>query len=343
LWRYIIVVIALYVDDLQGATNDEATWNVVKSKLSERLKMKDLGVARYCLGLEISQDLKAQTVRISQKKYFQGVLERFGMADCKAVSTPFAVGTKLSKEMGPKNAEERRIMVGKDYLGLLGCLMYGMLGTRPDLAFAVGVASRFSSNPGIEHWNALMHLLRYIKGTLDLGITYRGPGRLGTPISQTLVCYTDADWAGDKDKMRSTSGTLVLLAGGAVSWISRLQSVTAQSTMEAEYIAGSHTGRDLMFIRNQLGELMGKPLDHPSPMHCDNQAAISVAENPAMHDKAKHIALKYHYLRDLIDNKDITIHYCQSGGNPADLLTKILPRDTTMRCRQMIGLSSGTG
>jgi hypothetical protein len=108
--------------------------------------------------------------------------------------------------------------------------------------------------------------------------------------------------------------------------------------MEAEYIAASHSGRELMFVRNQLGELMEKPFDHPSPIHCDNQSAISVAENPAMHDKAKHIALKYHYIRDLVENKDITIHYCQSGANPADLLTKILPRDATVRCRRMMGL-----
>jgi hypothetical protein len=262
----IIVVIALYVDDLQGATNNKPTWDILKAKLSARLKMKDLGIASYCLGLEISQDLDAGTVRISQKKYFQGVLERFGMADCKAVSTPFPVGTKLTKEMSPKTAEERQVMDGKDYLGVLGCVMYGMLGTRADLAFVVGVCSRFSSNPGIEHWNVLMHLLRYIKGTLDLGITYRGPGRLATPIIDTLFSFTDADWAGDKDKLRSTSGTVVILAGGAVSWISRLQSVAAQSTMEAEYIASSHLARELMFVRNLLGELLEKPLDHPSPI-----------------------------------------------------------------------------
>jgi hypothetical protein len=240
--------------------------------------------------------------------------------------------------MSPKTDEERELMVGKDYLGLLGSVMYGMLQTRPDLAFPVGVGSRFSSNPGIEHWNALMHLLRYIKGTLDLGITYRRSGRPSTPFAKTLLCYGDADWAGDKDKLRSTSGTLVILAGGAVSWISRLQSVAAQSTMEAEYIAGSQSSRELMFVWNLLGKLMGNPLDHASPIYCDNQSAISVAENPAMHDKAKHIALKYHYIRDLIDDKNITIHYCQSGANPADLLTKILPRDTTARCRRMIGL-----
>jgi hypothetical protein len=263
------------------------------------------------------------------------------MADCRAVSTPFPVGTKLTKEMSPKTDEERQLMVGKDYLGVLGCIMYGMLGTRGDLAFAVGVGSRFSSNPGIEHWDALMHVLRYIKGTLDLGITYRGPGRLSTPITKTLQCYSDADWAGDKDKLRSTSGTIVLLAGGAVSWISRLQSVAAQSTMEAEYIAASHSGRELMFVRNLLGELMEQPLERPSPMNCDNQSAITVAENPAMHDKAKHFALKYHYIRDLVDEKDVTLHYCPSGENPADLLTKILPRDTTSRLRRMIGLDAG--
>jgi hypothetical protein len=108
--------------------------------------------------------------------------------------------------------------------------------------------------------------------------------------------------------------------------------------MEAEYIAGSHSSRELVFVRNLLGELLGQPLDHTSPIYCDNQSAITVAENPAMHDKAKHIALKYHNIRDYIEDGDVTIHYCQSGANPADLLTKILPRDTTLRCRRMIGL-----
>lgn len=301
--------------------------------------MKDLGVASYCLGLEIEQNLEAGTVRISQRKYFEGVLERFSMLDCKPVSTPFPVGIKSSKKMSPKTDEELTIMVGNNYMGLLGCMMYGMLGTRGDLAFTVSIGSRYSSNPGIDHWNALKHLLRYIKGTLDLGITYRhGPRRSTTPISHTLTCYTDADWAGDRDKMRSTSSTVVILAGGAVSWISRLQSVAAQSTMEAEYVAGSHSGRELTFVRSLLGELMGEPLDHPSLMYCDNQSAISVAENPAMHDKAKHIALKYHYIRDLVENKAISIRYCPSGSNPADLLTKILPRDTTARLRHLIGL-----
>jgi hypothetical protein len=141
-----------------------------------------------------------------------------------------------------------------------------------------------------------------------------------------------------KDKLRSTSGTVVLLAGGAILWISRLQSVAAQSTMEAEHVAASHSSRELTFVRNLLGELMEKPLEHPSTMHCDNQSAISVAENPTMHDKAKHIALKYHNIRDYVENESITIHYCQSDANPADLLTKVLPRDTTSRLRCMIGL-----
>jgi hypothetical protein len=93
-----------------------------------------------------------------------------------------------------------------------------------------------------------------------------------------------------------------------------------------------------MFVRNLLGELLEKPLDHPSPIYCDNQSAISVAENPTMHDKAKHIALKYHCIRDFIENSSISIRYYQSGTNPADLLTKILPRNSALRCRRMIGL-----
>jgi hypothetical protein len=182
--RDIFVVIVLYVDDLQGATNNKASWDSVKLRLSAHLKMKDLRVVLYCLGLEIEPDLVAGTVQISQRKYFESILKQLGMADCRPVSTPFSVGTKLTKEMLPKTDEERKVMASKDYLGPLGCVMYGMLGTCGDLAFAVGVGSWFSSNPGIKHWNTLIHLLRYIKGTLDFGITYRrAPGRSTAPIS----------------------------------------------------------------------------------------------------------------------------------------------------------------
>lgn len=141
---------------------------MLKTKLCQRLKMKDMGIAKFCLGFEIDQDLVNHTVRISQRQYVQGVLEKFRMADCRGADTLFPVGTKLSKEMGPKTTEEQELMNGKDYLGALGSIMYAMLGTRPDLAFPIGVLSRYSSNPGITHWNAMMHVLRYMKCTSDL-------------------------------------------------------------------------------------------------------------------------------------------------------------------------------
>ena len=148
------------------------------------------------------------------------------MQDCKPISTPLPVSFKLSSSMSPSNEEGRMEMSRVPYASAVESLMFAMICTRPDIAHAVGVVSRYMANPGREHWNAVKRILRYIKGTSDVALCYGG-------LDFIVRGYVDSDYAGDLDRSKSTTGYVFTLTGGAVSWVSKLQSVVANSTTEA--------------------------------------------------------------------------------------------------------------
>uniref|UniRef100_A0A3Q7EBT0 Reverse transcriptase Ty1/copia-type domain-containing protein n=1 Tax=Solanum lycopersicum TaxID=4081 RepID=A0A3Q7EBT0_SOLLC len=193
--------------------------------------MKDLGPARQILGMQIVRDRKAKKLVLSQEKYIQKVLRRFSMDKAKVVSTPLAMHFKLSTKQCPSSDDEKENMKKVPYASAVGSLMYAMVCTRPDIAHAVGVVSRFLSNLGREHWNAVKWVMRYLCGTSSLNM------------------------AGDVDTRKSTSGYLVTFAGGAVSWQFRLQKCVALSTTEAELIAVVEACKELLWMKRFLGEL----------------------------------------------------------------------------------------
>ena len=160
-----IVIIALYVDDLIIASNDENQMSCIKASLGQRFEMKDLGPLQYCLGIQITRDRKNRTLCMSQEKYIADMLERFHMAECKEVATPLDPSVKLTKEMEPKTEKEILEMKTVPYRSAVGSLMYAMVATRPDIAAAVGVVSRHLNNPGQAHWTAVKRKFRYLKGT----------------------------------------------------------------------------------------------------------------------------------------------------------------------------------
>ena len=183
--------------------------------------------------MEIHRDRKNGKLWLSQHKYVENVLTRFGMKHVKPVGIPLASHFKLSSSLCPSNEEEKQDMSHVPYASAVGSLMYAMVCTRPDISHAVGVASRFMANPGREHWAAVKWVLRYLRGTSDYSITYRS--------SDNSICgYVDSDFAGDLDKRRSTSGYVFTLAGGPICWMSKLQKTTVVSTTEAEYIVAYH-------------------------------------------------------------------------------------------------------
>ncbi|XP_074293025.1 secreted RxLR effector protein 161-like [Silene latifolia] len=178
-----------------------------------------------------------------------------------------------------------------------------MLCTRPDICYAVGLVSRYQSNPGPAHWQGVRRILRYLCGTSDFVLCYQG-GDL------SLIGYSDADWGGDLDESKSTSGYAFILGGGAISWCSKKQECIALSTMEAEYIAVSLAVQEAMWLRSFLQDLNLTPnVNEPVVMFCDNTAAIQFAQDPKFHRKAKHIKRRYHFVREAINNKEITVKY----------------------------------
>ncbi len=167
------------MDDLLIMCNNISKLTSLKQQLSQLFDMKDLGEAHYVLGIQIERDRKHRLLHISQREYLKNVLDRFGMSDCNPISTPMDINVKLSKQDCPITQEDRNRMYGIPYQSAVGAIMYAMLGTRPDIAFAITSLSQFSNNPGIVHWIALKRVLRYLRGSIDFKLTYGNVGNTG--------------------------------------------------------------------------------------------------------------------------------------------------------------------
>jgi hypothetical protein len=217
------------------------------------------------------------------------------------------------------------------YQSAIGGLMYLSMSTRPDITYAVGNLARFSSKPTKTHWTALKRVLRYLKGTMKHGILYSQ--------NESAVCvgFSDADWAGDINDRKSTSGYLFQMSGGAVTWKSQKQSCVALSTAEAEYIALSSATQESVWLRNLTSEL-GSPAETPTTIYEDNQSAIAMTKNPQFHGRAKHIDIKYHFIRENVNNGIIKLEYCPTEEMTADIFTKGLSREQFCKLRDKAGI-----
>ena len=177
--------------------------------------------------------------------------------------------------------------------------MYAMVCTRPQIAHAVGVLSRFMSKPGKEHWTVVKRVFRYLHGTSDYGLCYQG--RSGLERMLDICGFVDANWVGDLDQRRSTSGYVFNLFGGEISWMSKKKSIVALSNTEEEYMATNHAIKEAIWLQrlcSSMGLVQGAiRIDN------DSQSAIFFAKNPAYHSKTKHIYGQYHFVRDMIEDK----------------------------------------
>jgi len=193
---------------------------------------------------------------------------------------------------------------------------------------------RFIANPGIKHWNAVKHLFRYLQGTKDARLVYRRD--LFDPRG-IFTAYCDADHASNVDNGCSTGGYALIIAGAAVSWSSRLQTITALSTTEAEYVSAVDTGKEVAWMQQLLDEF-GFTLPGPSTLAMDNQSAISVAKNPEHHGRMKHLDLRFYWLRDTVEDGCITQTFVPTTEQTADIFTKSLARADMQRCREALGI-----
>ncbi|KAK1603447.1 hypothetical protein QYE76_037309, partial [Lolium multiflorum] len=293
-----VAFLILYVDDILLIGNDIELLSSVKGYLNNSFSMKDLGEASYILGIKIYRDRSRRLIGLSQSTYLDKILKKFRMDESKKGFLPMLPGKVLSKTQGPATAEERERMSKIPYASAVGSIMYAMLCTRPDIAHAVSLTSRYQSDPGMEHWTAVKNILKYLKRTKDMFLCYGGDQEL------VVSGYTDASWNTDPDDSKSQSGYVFILNGAAVSWASSKQCTVAKSSTESEYIAASEASSEAVWMKRFIVELGVVPsaLD-PLIIYCDNMGAIANAQEPRSHKRLKHIKLRSCYHQNLTESE----------------------------------------
>ena len=219
------------------------------------------------------------------------------------------------------------------YQQAVGSLMWPMCQTRPDIAFAVGVVARYASNPSRLHKSAVLRIFRYLRGSIDVGITYRMNG------NRRLIGYSDADYAADKMSRRSTTGYVFKLADAPITYSSMLQKSTALSTCEAEYMALTEAGREAVHLHELLRSLQYAGASEMPLIYGDNRGSINLTANPEHHKRTKHIDVRHHWIREAINNQRIRIEWISTSKQAADGLMKALPSPQYTTFREQLGLS----
>ena len=322
-----ILVVIIYVDDLMIAGNSKSMIQLFKQEVSKSFLMKDLGALKWMLGMEIIRNRAVRTVEVKQTAYIEQVLARFGMSNCKPVSTP------MDKDL--VRCMEKNSTFDYAYAQMVGSLMYAGVISRPEIMYAVQNLARQMQATTPEYHKAAKWLLRYLQGTKELGIKLGGVGK-----TVELVCYCDADWGSNKECRRSTTGYVFMLGGGAVSWSSRLQTTVALSTAEAEYMALNAAVQEAIYLRRSL-KALGFEQKGPTKIMEDNQGCIAMAANPIQHKRTKHIDIKYHFTRQSAKDGHVSIEYVPTEHQLGDLFTKPLQRIKLEYFRRLIlGYSS---
>ena len=296
-----------------------------KRKFASLFDVRDLGEANLFLGLELVRDRAAGKLWLGQSQYTENKLEQFGMRNCNSRVTPLEV----SQQLGPTG---EALEPSVPYHEAVGSLLYLAVCTRPDISHSVGMLSRFVSAPRKEHWLALKGVLRYLRGTVKLGLLFlRG--------ARELTGYTDSDYAGDLIKRRSTSGYVFLSGGAAILWGSKLQTTVAVSTCEAELIAGARAIKEALWLRKLLADIVG--CYRPVKLLMDNQSALTLVRNPATgaQTRTKHVDISYNFARHRVITGEIDAQFVCTGEMLADMFTKQLPGPAFRKHREAIGVT----
>ncbi|XP_050211318.1 uncharacterized mitochondrial protein AtMg00810-like [Mercurialis annua] len=305
----VFTALLIYVDDLIIASNCIQEVQSVKAYLHNAFSIKDLGVLKYFLGLEVARSSKG--ISLCQRKYSLDLLKDTGFIEAKPVSTPMINSKRLSKGDGealPDNFLYRK---------LIGKLLY-LCVTRPDLSYAVQQLSQFLDCPTSTHLTAVHRVLRYVKAAPGKGLFFSSESNLH------LQAFSDSDWATCPDTRRSISGYCVFLGTSLVSWRSKKQTTVSRSSSEAEYRALAALTCELQWMQYLLTDLRHKT-SMPSTIYCDNLSAISLAHNPVLHERSKHIAIDCHLIREKIAAGVIKLLPVTTDNQLADCLTKALP------------------
>jgi Reverse transcriptase (RNA-dependent DNA polymerase) len=316
----------IYVDDIIIAGNNSQFLQDLLDRLSLQFSINDLGVLNYFLGIEVSP--QSNGIHLTQTRYLQTILDKAHMTGASSCASPMQSGLQLSKFDGAPISDPLL------YRSIVGMLQYATI-TRPDLTFAVNKVSQFFSQPSDIHWQAVKHILRFIAGTLSLGLHFTKATDLH------LQAFCDADWAGCPDDRRSTTGFAIFLGSNLGSWSSKKQSTVSRSSTEAEYRAMAVATAELMWLQTLLTEL-GITCTHLPSLWCDNLSATFLAANPVFHARTKHIELDFHFVREQLQSKRIKVHFVCSADQMANALTKSLPKTRFLLLRDKLTVCSKT-
>lgn len=319
------IYVVLYVDDLVIATAKIETMNSFKNYLKIKFCMTDLNEIKLFLGIKIERN--GNKISMDQNAYIKTILHKFNMSDCNPINTPLE--NKLDYT-ALNSAEE----YDAPCRNLVGCLMYVMLCTRPDLSTAINILSRYLNKNNRELWQCLKRVLRYLKGTSDIKLTY-----IKGDFNDLLVGYVDSDWGGnDSNDRKSTSGYLFkLFERCTMCWCTKRQASVAASSTEAEYMALFEAVRETMWLRS-LASSLNINVSKPTIIYEDNSGCISIANNPTNHKRSKHIDIKYHFSREQVEKGIIKLIHMPTGTQLADILTKPLPAARFIELRNGLDL-----
>lgn len=322
------VIVGVYVDDMIICSQSKSKINSLISGLQAAFEVTTCKLEKF-VGLEVQRFRERNMIFVSCESYINQMLDKYGMSDCRPVVSPGDYNTKLSASP-PASEAERAQMKAVPYKEAVGSLLYAAVTCRPDISFAVSKVAQFSQDPSLADWAAVKRIFRFLQGTKDHGLV------LGTK-DEPLVAYCDADYAGDSDSARSTSGSIITLFGGPVIWSSRQQKCVTLSTTEAEYLSIGDSVKDLLWLRGLLSEI-GFQQEGPTTVFNDNQSAIKLVKNPEFHQRTKHIKVKYHFIRENEVQKEVKVKYLETGKQPADMLTKNLTQEKLSKCKQAVNM-----
>ncbi|KAL9299485.1 putative RNA-directed DNA polymerase [Arabidopsis thaliana] len=318
-----VTYILVYVDDIIVTGNDPSYVAKVLHSFAARFSIKNPVDLHYFLGIEATRSDKG--LHLMQRRYILDLLARNNMADAKPAPTPLPASPKLKLNDGVPLDD------GTQYRSVIGSLQY-LAFTRPDISYAVTRLSQFMHRPTSTHWQAAKRVLRYLAGTTSHGIFLHK----NSPMA--LHAYSDADWAGDTDDYVSTNAYVIYLGRNPISWSSKKQKGVARSSTEAEYRSVANTASEVTWICSLMSEL-GLTIPSSPVIYCDNIGATYLCANPVFHSRMKHIALDYHFIRNLIQASALRVSHVSTHDQLADALTKPLPRTSFQAACSKIGVT----
>lgn len=307
------VLLLLYVDDGLIFTETKETMDVIVKHLTSSFDVR-ISEPNYFVGMQIERNRCDRTIFIHQTSYINNIIERFGFKSAKSVSVPADPHTHLSS-VDDQNEE---IIEDVPYRELVGSLIFAATVCRPDISYAVGVVSRYLQKHTNAHWNAVKRIVKYLIGTTNYGIKYKH-----TTETDGFVAYSDSDYANDLPTRRSTTGYICVLNGGPITWCSKRQRSVSLSTTEAEYMASCEATKEIIWLRQLIRDI-DYPMNGATKLFVDNQSAIRLVHNPDYHKRTKHIDVRYHFIRERLQNNEIDVQYKCTEEQHADILTKAL-------------------